>query len=76
MHNRTGPPCFDSRVLVLNGLRSQLAAKFRWKVSFFGKLLENNQVSSTMSTGNATAGSAFSESLLIIKPGLKLELDE
>ena len=37
----TGPPCFDTRVLVVNGLRSQLAAKFCWKVGFFGNLLEN-----------------------------------
>ena len=56
-HMPLGPPCFDSRVLMLNGLRSQLAAKFRWKVGFFGKLLENNQMTSTMSTGNAIAGS-------------------
>ena len=28
-------PCFDTRVLVLNGLRSQPAAKFRWKVIFW-----------------------------------------
>ena len=45
------PPCFESRV------PSQLAAKFCWKVGFCGKLLQNNQVTSTMSTGNAIAGS-------------------
>ena len=35
----TGPPCFDTRVLVLNGLRSQPAAKFRWKVVFLENYL-------------------------------------